>query len=162
MEARVRSIDFLHVRMRTMAFGLGTVLVMTAWLGCWWFFDRTEVLRVRSPNGRADAILVELGGGPTTDVVYDVYVVGPGGPARGQNMAAELVEATRNAHAYGAMLRWLSPTEVLVEYYAAQSARVVKQDTVPRLGPVTVTLRAGVQDPTAPAGGMAYNQRRGR
>ena len=121
-----------------------------------------EVARVRAPDGRADAVLVETNGGATTSFGYHVYVVAAGAAvtrtARGQpSEAARLYGATRNANAYGATLRWVGADKLAVEYHEARSDTLLHQAVTLARRTVRVVLRPGVADPGAPPGGMLYN-----
>ena len=71
--------------------------------------SRVEVARVAAPDGKADAVVVEVNAGATADFAYDVFVL-PHGAAVGGEAALRLYGATRNAHAYGVNLRWASPS----------------------------------------------------
>ncbi len=110
--------------------------------------SRVEVARVAAPDGKADAVVVEVNAGATADFAYDVFVL-PHGAAVG------------GAHAYGVNLRWASPTQLRVEYLKAR--RILQESkTVTIAGtPVQVEAVAGVNDPAAPAGGMEYSQQHG-
>jgi hypothetical protein len=123
-----------------------------------------EVARVRAPDGRADAVLMETNGGATTSFGYHVYVVAPGAAvprtARGEpSEAARLYGATRNADAYGATLRWVGADTLAVEYHEARSDTLLHRAVTLAQRTVQVVLRPGVSDPSAPSGGMLYNLR---
>jgi hypothetical protein len=103
-------------------------------------------------------VLVETNGGATTSFGYDVHVVEKGRPARDQ--VAWLYGAGRNANAYGANLKWTGENELVIEYLQARE-QTLKQATVNVAGrTIKVSLRSGVDDPTARAGGMLYNLER--
>ena len=110
-------------------------IALTLLAGCG-LVSRDEVVRVASPDGRVEAVLVETNGGATTSFGYEVHVVEKGRPAG--DRVAWLYGAGRNAQAYGANLKWTGENELVIEY-------------------IKVSLRSGVNDPTAPAGGMLYN-----
>ena len=114
-----------------------------------------EVARVASPDGRVEAVLLEMNGGATTSFGYEVHVLEKG-KAPGDRVA-QLYGAVRNAHAYGANLKWASDTELTVEFLEAREQTLEKQ-TVRIVGrDVAIVLKPGVLDPDAPAGGMFYN-----
>ena len=114
-----------------------------------------EVVRVSSPDGRVEAVLIETNGGATTAFGYEVRVLGKGG-YRGDDVAW-LYGAARNDSASGVNLRWAGDNELVVEYLRALEERL-KMSTVHVAGrDVQVVLRSGVTDPAAPAGGMLYN-----
>lgn len=117
---------------------------------------RDEVSRVVSPDGRFDAILVETSAGATTSFGYEVAIVQHG--RQGASPAiARLYDARRNEQAYGANLRWRDARRLDVEYLSARSARQSAAQAAVDGERITVVLRPGVTDASAPAGGMAYN-----
>lgn len=118
-----------------------------------------EVARVRAPNGRLDAVLLERNAGATTSFGYKVYVVPAGATARGTE-AAFLYGAVRNSNAYGANLHWLSGDHLGIEYLQTKTGELKQPKVTTRDGSfVFVSLQPGVTDPSAPAGGMLYNLR---
>lgn len=121
-----------------------------------------EVARVRAPDGRADAVLMETNGGATTSFGYRVYVVAPGAavpqPAPDEpSEAARLYGAIRNTHAYGANLHWVGADMLAVEYQQAQFDTLLHPAVTVAQRTVQIVLRPGVTDPSAPHGGMLYN-----
>jgi len=118
-----------------------------------------EVARVSSPEGDIEAVLVETNGGATTSFGYEIFVV-PNGVKKRSSRAAHLYAAVRNSSAYGVNLRWLSASELLIEYQKADSSEVDQPSVVVAGRTVRVVLRPGVTDPNAPPGGMLYNKRR--
>ena len=140
-----------------------TVALTFALTACLFFpTSHDEVSRVSSPAGDLDAVLVETNGGATTSFGYLVYVLPRGAKPSKSHEVAWLYAAGRNEHAYGANLRWVSPSEVVIEYQHADEAEA-RKPTI-RIGgqTVTVVMHSGVSDPTAPAGGMLYNLDRNR
>ncbi|MEJ2405784.1 MAG: hypothetical protein P8171_16075 [Candidatus Thiodiazotropha sp.] len=121
------------------------------------FVARDEVQRVASPDGRLDAVLVEVNAGATTSYVYEVYVVPHGVPASDtKRVMARLDGATRNTSAYGATLRWQGQGDLNVEYLQARHIRDLAVDGVTVAGElVRIHLQPGIETPSAPAGGMA-------
>jgi hypothetical protein len=118
---------------------------------------RDEVSRVADPAGNVDAVLVETNGGATTSFGYLVYVVPRGGAIEEGAEAASLYAAVRSSNAYGVNLRWLSASELAVEFLSARQAHVPRPSVVVAGREVVVLLVDGVADPTAPPGGMLYN-----
>ena len=119
--------------------------------------SRDEVVRATSPDGKADAVVVEVNAGATAAFVYDVFVLPQGATPAGE-AAVSLHGATRNAQAYGVNLHWQDATHLDIAYLQAKQV-LRASETVPVAGKaVQITLTAGVNDPDAPAGGMAYNQ----
>ena len=119
-----------------------------------------EVSRISSPDRRMDAILVETNGGATTSFGYLVFVV-PAGvklPKRDDKyIVASLYGAERNEHAFGANLRWSRKERLQIEYLSAKSTEVLMPTSNYDGSDVKVELRSGVEDPSAPPGGMLYN-----
>ncbi len=74
-----------------------------------------------------------------------------------RDRVAWLYAAGRNPQAYGANLKWTSHNDLVIEYREARD-EILKQRTVSVAGrTIKVSLRSGVNDPGAPAGGMLYN-----
>ena len=122
--------------------------------------SRDEVARVGSPDGRVDAVLVETNGGATTSFGYEIHIVEKG-KSYGEAVAT-LYGALRNDNAYGANLRWRTDSELMVEYQQAR-AEALEKSTVRVAGRIIrISLRPGVSDSNAPAGGMLYNLERGQ
>ncbi|MEJ2610931.1 MAG: hypothetical protein P8179_12820 [Candidatus Thiodiazotropha sp.] len=121
------------------------------------FVARDEVQRVASPDGRLDAVLVEINAGATTSYVYEVYVVPQGASANDTTKTMiRLDGATRNASAYGATLHWQDQGNLSVEYLQARHISALATDGVTVAGElVRIHLRPGIETPSAPAGGMA-------
>jgi hypothetical protein len=119
---------------------------------------RDEVARLPSLDGRVDAVLVETNGGATTSFGYEIHLVEKGRPADRQ--VAWLYDAGRSKSASGANLRWINDQELVVEYLDARESTVTRSSVRVAGRAITVFLRRGVSDPTAPAGGMLYNLER--
>jgi hypothetical protein len=145
----------------TMRSGYGLVLGLTIVIsGCVGRdVSRDEVARSAAPSGRFEAVLIETNGGATTSFGYDVFLVPPGqSPQRGRPVAS-LYGAVRNESAYGVNLRWDGEHTLALEYLEAKQASLVEPLAVVSADSVRVVLRSGIEDPTAPAGGMLYNLR---
>lgn len=125
--------------------------------------SRDEVARATSPSGHIDAVLVETNGGATTSFGYKVLLVPMGSKFNDGVEVASLYGATRNESAYGANLKWDGALKLVVEYFKAKSEPSSKNMATVAGEQVEVSLRGGVKDPNAPAGGMLYNleQRKG-
>ena len=137
---------------------MGTALVVA---GC--LFGRPskdEVARVRSPDGAIEGVVVETNGGATTSFGYEVHVLRVGDRPGAAHRVAFLHGAGRNATAYGVNLRWTSPASLSIEYRDARSATVEKPMVSIASRQVSVNLAAGIEDPSAPSGGMLYNLRK--
>ena len=117
-----------------------------------------QVARVESPDHAVVAILIETNGGATTSFGNQVRLSERRSTFGGTTRVAYLYGATRSATAYGVNLRWLSATELNIEYLNARSANLEKSET--RIGStmIHVALKADVPDLTAPSGGMLYNK----
>lgn len=117
--------------------------------------SRDEVQRAQSPDGSVDAILYETNGGATTSFGYEVELLGKGSH-RGERVAT-LYGATRNQNAYGVNLRWSGNGELRIEYLSAIDARVFHPTMETAGRTIRVVLKSGVEDRSAPSGGMYYN-----
>jgi hypothetical protein len=117
-----------------------------------------EVSRVASHDGRVEAVLVETNGGATTSFGYEVHVVEKGRLTG--NQVAWLYGAGRNANAYGVNLKWTGDNELVLEYLEAREQTLKQASVNVADRTITVSLRNGVDDPNAPAGGMLYNLER--
>jgi len=133
--------------------------VLTLLTGCG-FVSRDEVARVPCPDRRVEAVLIETNGGATTSFGYEVYVVAKGRPPNDQ--VAWLYGAGRNENVYGANLKWTDDHELVIEYLEARDQRLERASVSVEGRVIKVSLRSGVNDPTAPAGGMLYNLERAR
>ena len=120
-----------------------------------------EVARAPSPDGRVDAVIFESNGGATTLFGYQVELRERSFWRRSEDVAY-LYGATRNESAWGVNVRWLNDREVRVEYLDAKKVWLNKPNIRLAGREITVVLQAGVEDRTAPAGGMLDNLERGR
>jgi hypothetical protein len=119
--------------------------------------SRDEVARVLSPSQKTEAVLIEINGGATTSFGYRAYVVKNGSSTFWYKPVANLYGAVRNNHAYGVNLKWHNSAELGIEYFTAKSASLDISSVKIGAEIINVQLRSGVDDPTAPAGGMLYN-----
>ncbi len=62
----------------------------------------------------------------------------------------------------GANLRWEGSRQLVIEYLTAEQEHLNRPLAVLGADTITVVLRSGVLDTTAPAGGMLYNLEKGR
>lgn len=113
-----------------------------------------EVARVTSPDRVFDAVLIETNAGATASFGYEVFVVRHAEPTQ-PPPAVTLYGATRNEQAYGANLRWQSARELAVEYLQAKTVKQTLPTVTVGDEKLTIVLRPGVSDPSAPPGGMA-------
>ena len=116
-----------------------------------------EVARAKSPDGLVDAVLVETNAGATTSFGYEIHIVPSGGSPSASSEIAFLYGAVRSQEAYGANLRWGSPTSLAIEYLSARSAELKQPSVSVAEHEIIVQLVDGVSDPNAPPGGMLYN-----
>lgn len=146
IHARVAFIDRL-LRVLISLFAACTLLT-----GC--SEDGDEVLRLRSPDGQFDGVVVEEGGGATTSFLYVICVVPVKQKCDTKSRTATLYDAARNSKAYGVNLRWAGSSHLEVEYATAAREELVQP---PAYGgrKVHVELRSGVADATAAPGAMA-------
>lgn len=135
---------------------LGLVFSVCTLLGT--CVSRVEVARVLSPDKSLVASVIETNGGATTDFGYEVDVA-RNWPIYWTHAVAGFYGAGRSDCAYGVNLRWLGSDTLLITYKDAKSADV---DRVTHLlgRSVRVVAKAGVNDATAPCGGMEYSQGR--
>lgn len=121
-----------------------------------WSFD--EVARIPSSTSNVDAVLVETNGGATTSFGYEVFVLSRGqAPQRSGHPVANLYGAVRSEHAYGVNLRWVSSDTLAVEYLDAQDVHWLNGSVILGGREIKIVLKPGVNDPSAPSGGMLYN-----
>ena len=118
--------------------------------------DGHEVFRVLSPSSKVEAILVETNGGATTSYGYVVYL------ERTENKTskievAKFYGAVRSNSAYGVNIKWVSDNELQIEYLEAKSAEILKPSIELENVHYKVNLKAGIEDASAPSGGMFYN-----
>ena len=115
-----------------------------------------EVMRATSPDGAITARVFEVNGGATTDFSYVVYI-NRNWPIRWNHQVAGYYGAGRSSCAYGVNVKWVGNDTLLITYKDAKSAFV--EPTVTLFGRTIHTIsRAGIDDPTAPCGGMEYAQ----
>jgi hypothetical protein len=152
--------------LRIVAVIVGTLAtVAVGFIVFMYFFTRPshdEVSRVTSPDGRVVATLMEVNGGATSSMGYEVYLTRSDMPTSGARVA-RLYDAVRNESAYGVNLKWESASELSLQYLSAKTALVIVPVWRSGDSAVRVVLRAGIQDQRAPPGGMLHNleKRRG-
>lgn len=119
--------------------------------------NREEVAWANSPDGLTHAILMETNGGATTSYGYEIEL--HPAPHEGEEpvLAGRVYGATRSECAYGVNLRWLSPTELALEFSKADSLDIPAKVNVGGKA-ITITAQAGVSDTDAACGGMAVSR----
>jgi hypothetical protein len=136
-----------------LVFGVFMAFVLSGCTLGEWSFD--EVARV--PHESVDAVLVETNGGATTSFGYEVFVLRHGAKPKRGDAAASFYAAVRNDNAYGVNLRWQPNDTLAIEYLEARNAKILANPVQVDGRPITLVLKSGVNDPSAPAGGMLYN-----
>jgi hypothetical protein len=116
-----------------------------------------EVARVASPDGRLEAILEETNGGATTSFGYVAYLVEKGHSPSESARVASFYGAVRSESAYGVNLVWLTSDELELQYLKAKQSQLIASSPVVGGSRISVRLRPGIGDPSAPSGGMLYN-----
>jgi hypothetical protein len=113
-------------------------------------------MRAVSPDGRLTASVFEINGGATTDFAYEVDV-SRRWPIHWDHAVAGFYGAGRSNCAYGVNIRWADRDTLLITYKDAKSTDI---DHAAHLfgRTVRVAVKAGVDDPSAPCGGMEYGQ----
>jgi hypothetical protein len=117
------------------------------------------VANVKSPDGKVEAILGEINGGATTSFGYEISLRGVS-PGQDPVRVARLYDAVRNESAYGVNLVWRNSQTLEVQYWKAENAETEHASISVGGQSITVRLKAGVLDKSAPAGGMDYNLHR--
>ena len=140
-----------------MKFGKTISITSLLLLGCSGGGD--EVLRVTSPDGRLDGVVVESSAGATTSFLYIVCVVRRNEPCEPRSQAATLYGAARNPSAYGVNIRWADSFHLLVEYASAEKQHLIRSKPGGH-DEIDVQLIPGVVDPTAPPGAMYRRDKR--
>jgi len=121
--------------------------------------SRDEVAKIPSPDGRLEAILIETNGGATTSFGYEIWLRKK--DEKSAEQVATLLGAIRNESAAGVNLKWMDDRRLSIEYQEAR-AETLDKPTVKISGrEIHVALKPHVSDPTAPAGGMLFNLKRG-
>lgn len=135
---------------------LALVAAALATSSCGFFYTNVEVARVTSPDGAIDAVVRETNGGATTSFGYVVSLTGAG-KRHGSKSVASFYGATRSATAYGVNLNWLNANDLEIQYFQSRVAALEHSSVRINERTIQVSLKSGVEDMTAPAGGMEYN-----
>jgi len=117
-----------------------------------------EVARVTSPNGNYDAVLIELNGGATTSFSYEVYITKKNKNLRFKSSVANFYEAVRSDNAYGVNLIWNNQETLTIQYLTAKESTLSSEYVKIDDEIINIKLKSGINDPTAPNGGMLYNK----
>jgi hypothetical protein len=99
-----------------------------------------------------DALLFETNCGAPCSFGYEDRLVAKGG--HDGEEVAYLEGATRNAQAWGVNLKWVAADRLSVDYLRAEHERLLKQTVGVGGRHIQISLRSGVSDPLALAGGM--------
>ena len=119
--------------------------------------SRDEVAAVTSPDGATRAVLFETNGGATTAFGYEIELQPASSDSDETVAAGELYGAGRSSCSWGVNLRWLSPTELAIEFMEADRTAIPVQVEVGGKS-VTIQEHSGVSDEAAPCGGMLANR----
>ena len=123
--------------------------------GCGPSISRERVSQVPSPDGGMVATLFETNGGATTSFGYEVEL----SPKEGSpgTLVAKLYGATRNEEAYGVNLKWASDSDLAIECLKLKGTPEVHDPVRLNGRTIQVNLRTGIEDQSAPSGGMSLN-----
>lgn len=112
-----------------------------------------EVLRVPSPNGVNDVVVMESSEGATTSYSYHVCVVPKGNECSSANEVAFLYGALRNKTSFGVNVAWKNNDHLEIRYLEAKEARIeYPKDEASTL---IVELISGFNDLKAKDGAMS-------
>lgn len=117
--------------------------------------SRVEVARVVNADGGLVATVTETNGGATTDFGYQVDIR-RNWPVGWSERVAYFYGARRSDCAYGVNVRWIKNDTLLIGYMQAKSADVVNRTGIFGRS-VNVVFKSGINDPSAPCGGVEYN-----
>lgn len=136
-----------------MVFGM-VVVGLAFWKAVEWSHD--VVLTKTTPDGRYVAELIEENGGATTSFGYEVRIRAAASH-RGGDWVVYGYGTLRNKGAYGMNMSWVSNDELLVSYYTTRELNTLDEPLTLDGRTFKVTVRGGVEDKTAPSGGMLWN-----
>jgi hypothetical protein len=137
-------------------FGVATAITVSC-AALFSYFTQDEVYRASDSSGSVDAVLVETNAGAMTSFGYRVILTRSGWHWRMGTEVASLYGAVRSKQAYGANLVWRAPGELSVQYLDAEDVKLLLP-TLEVAGEVVATsLDSGINDGTAPPGGLFYN-----
>lgn len=83
-------------------------------------FESDEVVRLVSPNGTVDAVVLEGSGNATTAFLYEICLVPHGKACGDEDKVASLYSAARSERAAGVNIRWAGTKRLKVEYLNAK------------------------------------------
>ena len=107
--------------------------------------SRQETMRVPSPSGELDAVVIETRAGPGTLPGYEVHLVKKGAPLFTSSEVAYVYGARRDDAAWGVTLRWRSPRLLAVEYASAQDAQLLSRYVTMAGQPIEIGLAPGAR-----------------
>lgn len=117
--------------------------------------SEVDVATIHSPDDRILAIVEETNGGATTSFGYNVYLRSNSWLGF-RKKAASLYGAVRSECAYGVDVVWKSPTEVEIRYLNVRYSPSVLQSLSIAGQVIDVGVVSGVENPSAPCGGMEH------
>ena len=127
-------------------------------MGCKNSSSNDKVAQAWSPDGQIVATLYEENGGATTSFGYSVTLNTKSNPE--QKPAASLYGALRSREAYGVNLKWSDSSTLVLECFSLKGTPQLQTPVDLGDRSVAIKLRTGVEDVSAPSGGMAYNLKR--
>lgn len=110
-----------------------------------------------SPDHRVDAVLLEDNGGATVSFGYSIYLVPIRGEVHVEDKVAYLYAAGRSEHAYGVNLKWQGSETLRIEFLKARRRLYLCHQAQVAGNSIRILLVDGINDPTAPQGGMLDN-----
>jgi hypothetical protein len=127
--------------------------------GC--FFESDEVVRLVSPNGTVDAVVLEGSGNATRAFLYEICLVPHERACGDEGKVASLYGAGRSERAAGVNIRWSGTKRLVVEYLNAKRVPMQRPLATVEGQAISISLQSGITDANAPEGGMSYNMHRG-
>ena len=112
--------------------------------------SREEVLRLHSPSGKTDAVVIEVNGGATTAFAYEVRLEESGGTKKSTKVAYFYAPWRNVKGASGLDLKWISADELHIEFFASRTEELLKPVVKLSNETVRVLLKPGVDNQTAP------------
>ncbi|MEJ7932936.1 hypothetical protein WG907_01530 [Sphingobium sp. AN558] len=115
-----------------------------------------DVMKAQSPDGALVATVTEINGGATTDFAYEINIARRW-PIYWDHAVAGLYGAVRSDCAYGVNIRWADSNNLHITY---KDATFVDIDRIAHFWgrDVRIVATGGINDTSAPCGGMEYGQ----
>lgn len=119
--------------------------------------SRDEVAWAQSPDGRIDAILLEINGGATTSFGYVVELHPASHRGEKPVEAGKFYAAVRSNCAYGIDLHWVDRSTLALRFESARQVAVPASVNVSGR-PIRILAQSGMVNSGAPCGGMLVNR----